>query len=161
MARKPEVFVREVTPDEGRRLQKITKTSRQTIRIRRAIVVSALVTDGAPAHRRTMHLAITLGAIGIGGTASAVLGRVLLPETHFQTLFLIGALPILLAPVISSGPRRPDTSSPRLGTRRGGQTIVCPLPTRHHPVLARYLHEHGHGLQHHRLASDHHDEERL
>ncbi|MFD8098925.1 MFS transporter [Nocardia fluminea] len=65
-----------------------------------APLVSAFVTDGAPAHRRTMHLAIALGAIGIGGTASAVLGRVLLPDTHFQMLFLIGALPILLAPVI-------------------------------------------------------------
>lgn len=41
MARKPEVFVREVTPEEGRRLQKITKTSRQPIRTRRAIVVMA------------------------------------------------------------------------------------------------------------------------
>ncbi|MET8799869.1 helix-turn-helix domain-containing protein [Nocardia sp. NPDC004568] len=41
MARKPEVFVREVTPDEGRRLQKITKTSKQPIRTRRAIVVMA------------------------------------------------------------------------------------------------------------------------
>ncbi|WP_280300120.1 helix-turn-helix domain-containing protein [Nocardia abscessus] len=41
VARKPEVFVRAVTPEEGRRLQKITKTSRQPIRTRRAIVVMA------------------------------------------------------------------------------------------------------------------------
>ncbi|WP_433662598.1 helix-turn-helix domain-containing protein [Nocardia sp. CA-128927] len=41
VARKPEVFVRVVTPEEGRRLQKITKTSRQPIRVRRAIVVMA------------------------------------------------------------------------------------------------------------------------
>ncbi|MFQ6225781.1 helix-turn-helix domain-containing protein [Nocardia sp. NPDC002869] len=41
MARKPEVFVREVSPAEGRRLQKITKTSRQPISARRAIVVMA------------------------------------------------------------------------------------------------------------------------
>lgn len=41
VARKPEVFVRAVTPEEGRRLQKITKTSRQPIRTRRVIVVMA------------------------------------------------------------------------------------------------------------------------
>ncbi|WP_228830763.1 hypothetical protein [Nocardia beijingensis] len=41
VARKPGVFVRAVTPEEGRRLQKITKTSRQPIRTRRAIVVMA------------------------------------------------------------------------------------------------------------------------
>lgn len=41
MARKPEVFVRAVTPEEGRRLQRITKTSRQPVRMRRAIVVMA------------------------------------------------------------------------------------------------------------------------
>lgn len=41
MARKPEVFVRAVSPEEGRRLQKITKTSRQPVRVRRAIVVMA------------------------------------------------------------------------------------------------------------------------
>ncbi|MFI2279615.1 IS630 family transposase [Nocardia beijingensis] len=41
VARKPEVFVRAVTPEEGRRLQKITKTSKQPVRMRRAIVVMA------------------------------------------------------------------------------------------------------------------------
>ncbi|WP_454199334.1 IS630 family transposase [Nocardia sp. Marseille-Q1738] len=41
VARNPEVFVRAVTPEEGRRLQKITKTSKQPIRTRRAIVVMA------------------------------------------------------------------------------------------------------------------------
>jgi hypothetical protein len=41
VARKPEVFVRAVTPEEGRRLQKIAKTSKQPVRMRRAIVVMA------------------------------------------------------------------------------------------------------------------------
>ncbi|MEU7768135.1 IS630 family transposase [Nocardia sp. NPDC049190] len=41
VARKPEVFVRAVTSEEGRRLQRITKTSKQPIRTRRAIVVMA------------------------------------------------------------------------------------------------------------------------
>ncbi len=35
------MFVRAVSPEEGRRLQKITKTSRQPVRVRRAIVVMA------------------------------------------------------------------------------------------------------------------------
>ncbi|MBF6227807.1 IS630 family transposase [Nocardia abscessus] len=35
------MFVRAVTPEEGRRLQKITKTSKQPVRMRRAIVVMA------------------------------------------------------------------------------------------------------------------------
>ncbi|MFD3427242.1 hypothetical protein [Nocardia fluminea] len=41
MDRKPEVYVREVSPDEGRRMQKITRTRKQPIRMRRAIVVMA------------------------------------------------------------------------------------------------------------------------
>ncbi|MET9031127.1 hypothetical protein ABZW96_36880 [Nocardia sp. NPDC004168] len=34
VARKPEVFVRAVSPEEGRRLQKITKTGKQPVRLR-------------------------------------------------------------------------------------------------------------------------------
>ncbi|WP_327117631.1 helix-turn-helix domain containing protein [Nocardia sp. NBC_01730] len=41
VARKPEVFVRSVTPEEGRRLQQIARTSKQPVRMRRAIVVMA------------------------------------------------------------------------------------------------------------------------
>ncbi|PXX71510.1 AAHS family benzoate transporter-like MFS transporter [Nocardia tenerifensis] len=82
-----------------------------------APLVSAFVTDGAPAHRRTLHLAIALGSIGVGGTASAFLGRLLLPDHHFQTLFLIGAVPILLAPVIwrwvpAEAPHRREDAAP-------------------------------------------------
>lgn len=39
MGRKPEVFVRALTPEEGQRLQKITRRSKDPIRMRRAIVV--------------------------------------------------------------------------------------------------------------------------
>ncbi|MGW0251925.1 MFS transporter [Nocardia goodfellowii] len=65
-----------------------------------APLVAALVSDHAPRNRRTLHLAIAMGSIGIGGTASALLGRVLLSEVHFQTLFLIGAFPVVLVPLI-------------------------------------------------------------
>ena len=40
-AREPKVFVRAVTPEEGRELQRITKRSKPSIRVRRAIVVMA------------------------------------------------------------------------------------------------------------------------
>ncbi|MGV9673992.1 MFS transporter [Nocardia sp. NPDC003482] len=65
-----------------------------------APLVGAAVSDGAPPRRRTLHLAIAMGSIGIGGTVSALLGRILLSHVHFQTLFLIGALAVVLAPVI-------------------------------------------------------------
>lgn len=41
VARAPEVFVRALTPEEGRELQRITKRSKQPIRVRRAVVVMA------------------------------------------------------------------------------------------------------------------------
>lgn len=41
MARKPEVFVRELTIEEGRRLQRVARTSRQPVRLRRAVIVLA------------------------------------------------------------------------------------------------------------------------
>jgi transposase len=43
MARRPEVFVRELTPDEAQRLVKITRTARDRIRLRRAGIVLASV----------------------------------------------------------------------------------------------------------------------
>lgn len=39
MARKPGVFVRELTPQEGQRLSRITRTGKDRVRLRRAIVV--------------------------------------------------------------------------------------------------------------------------
>ena len=39
MARKPSVFVRSLTMEEGRRLQKISRTAKDPIKLRRAIVV--------------------------------------------------------------------------------------------------------------------------
>ncbi|WP_228835729.1 hypothetical protein [Nocardia abscessus] len=39
VARKPDVFVRAVTPEEGRKLAQIARRSKQPIRMRRAVVV--------------------------------------------------------------------------------------------------------------------------
>ncbi|MDL4816522.1 MFS transporter [Actinomadura opuntiae] len=81
-----------------------------------APLVSAYVTDAAPPRRRTLHLTVALGAIGVGGTASAVLGRLLLPDVHFQWLFLFGALPIVLVPLIWR--MKEDAPAGRGGTER-------------------------------------------
>ncbi|WP_424923181.1 hypothetical protein, partial [Actinomadura rubrisoli] len=39
VARRPEVFVRASSMEEGRRLQKITRTAKDPVKLRRAIVV--------------------------------------------------------------------------------------------------------------------------
>ena len=39
MARRPSVFVRPLSMDEGRALQKITRTAKDPVRLRRVIVV--------------------------------------------------------------------------------------------------------------------------
>ncbi|WP_351231375.1 helix-turn-helix domain-containing protein [Streptomyces sp. NPDC002133] len=39
MGRRPSVFVRRVTMDEGRRLQRRSRTAKEPVRLRRAIVV--------------------------------------------------------------------------------------------------------------------------
>ncbi|MFB4302145.1 MFS transporter [Actinomadura sp. NTSP31] len=99
-----------------------------------APLVSAYVTDGAPPRRRTLHLTVALGALGVGGTASAVLGRLLLPDLHFQWLFLVGALPVLLVPAIRrmvpdapvgpAGNGRDRARLPELFTSGNGRTTV-------------------------------------
>ncbi|MFI7524033.1 MFS transporter [Nocardia salmonicida] len=65
-----------------------------------APLVATFVTDSAPTRRRTLHLTIAMGSIGGGGTASVLLGRLLLPESHFQVLFLLGAVSLVLVPAI-------------------------------------------------------------
>jgi AAHS family benzoate transporter-like MFS transporter len=55
-------------------------------------VVVALVADAAPRRRRSLFVGITLTGIAFGGFATALLGRALLPQLHFQRLFLVGAV---------------------------------------------------------------------
>ncbi|MFI6521453.1 MFS transporter [Spirillospora sp. NPDC050679] len=65
-----------------------------------APLVGALVADNASAGRRTLYIAVAMAAIGIGGGASALAGRLLLPEHSFRWVFALGALPLLLVPVL-------------------------------------------------------------
>ncbi|GAB3849430.1 hypothetical protein GCM10029963_33810 [Micromonospora andamanensis] len=48
MGRRPEVFVRQVSMAEGQRLQKITRTAKDPVKLRRAIVV-LMSAQGQPA----------------------------------------------------------------------------------------------------------------
>lgn len=48
MARKPEVFVRALSMEEGRKLQQITRTAKDPVKLRRAIVVM-MSAQGQPA----------------------------------------------------------------------------------------------------------------
>jgi hypothetical protein len=48
MGRKPEVFVRDISMPEGQKLQRITRTAKDPVRLRRAIVV-LMSAQGQPA----------------------------------------------------------------------------------------------------------------
>lgn len=58
MGRRPSVFVRPATMDEGRKLQRISRTSKDPVRLRRAIVVLM------SARGRTVKDIITLMQVG-------------------------------------------------------------------------------------------------
>ena len=53
LARRPSVFVRPLSMDEGRKLQKITRSAKNPVRLRRAIVVMMSGQADRPRH----HLA--------------------------------------------------------------------------------------------------------
>lgn len=54
MARKPEVFVRELTDEEGQRLVRISRTSRDRVRLRRAMIVLASAQGRTPGEIATL-----------------------------------------------------------------------------------------------------------
>ncbi|WP_315987672.1 helix-turn-helix domain-containing protein, partial [Actinomadura sp. HBU206391] len=54
MARRPEVFVRPLSVEEGRKLQRITRTAKNPVKLRRAIVV--LMSAQGQAARNITHL---------------------------------------------------------------------------------------------------------
>ncbi|WP_405015149.1 MFS transporter [Kitasatospora sp. NBC_01539] len=62
-------------------------------------LVTALIVDWAPPRRRTLFVGVALSGIALGGVVVACIGRAVLPGVHFQTLFLVGLLPLLLVPV--------------------------------------------------------------
>ena len=58
MARRPEVFVRSLSMEEGRRLQRITRTAKDPVRLRRAIVV-LISAQGRPVPNVTSLMQVT------------------------------------------------------------------------------------------------------
>ena len=62
-------------------------------------LVVAHVADWAPPHRRTLRVGLALTGIAVGGLVVAFVGRAVLPGVPFQSLFLVGAIPLLLIPV--------------------------------------------------------------
>ncbi|MEU6258534.1 MFS transporter [Streptomyces sp. NPDC047043] len=94
-----------------------------------APLVGAFVTDSAPPHRRTLHLMVALGALGIGGIASSLLGRLLLPDVHFQWLFLPGAVPVVIVPLVwRLVPAAPPPHEPALATARRNHVVQLLSP---------------------------------
>ncbi|MFD3427341.1 MFS transporter [Nocardia fluminea] len=62
-------------------------------------LVVAFVADWAPPARRSLHVGAALTGIALGGMMVAIVGRAVLPELHFQWLFLVGVLPLVLVPL--------------------------------------------------------------
>lgn len=58
------------------------------------------MTDVAPERHRSLHVGTALTGVAFGGLAAALLGRAVLPQLHFQWLFLVGGIPIALLPVV-------------------------------------------------------------
>ncbi|MFB7031676.1 MULTISPECIES: MFS transporter [unclassified Streptomyces] len=63
-------------------------------------LVTAYVSESATPARRSLQVGTALTGVAIGGIVTGVLGRALLPATDFRALFLFGALPLLLVPVV-------------------------------------------------------------
>ncbi|MGW6620834.1 MFS transporter [Nocardia sp. NPDC055002] len=62
-------------------------------------LVVAFVADWAAPARRSLHVGTALTGIAVGGMVAASVGRAVLPDLHFQWLFLVGVLPFALVPL--------------------------------------------------------------
>jgi AAHS family benzoate transporter-like MFS transporter len=62
-------------------------------------LIVAYVADWARPNRRTLRVGLALTGIALGGLVVAFVGRAVLPGLHFQWLFLVGAIPLILIPV--------------------------------------------------------------
>ncbi|MFB6556318.1 MFS transporter [Streptomyces sp. NPDC056405] len=63
-------------------------------------LVTAYVSESATPARRSLQVGTALTGVAIGGIATGILGRALLPTWDFRSLFLFGVLPLVLVPVV-------------------------------------------------------------
>ncbi|MFC8228857.1 MFS transporter [Streptomyces sp. NPDC057287] len=63
-------------------------------------LVTAYVSEAATPARHSLQVGTATAGLGLGGIITAVVGRTLLPGWDFQTLFLFGAVPLVLVPVV-------------------------------------------------------------
>lgn len=63
-------------------------------------LVTAYVSEAATPARHALQVGTATTGLAIGGILTGVVGRTLLPEWDFRTLFLFGAVPLALIPVV-------------------------------------------------------------
>ncbi|MFI5856261.1 MFS transporter [Streptomyces parvulus] len=63
-------------------------------------LVTAYVSEAANPARHSLQVGTATTGLAIGGIVTGVVGRVLLPEWDFRTLFLFGVVPLVLIPVV-------------------------------------------------------------
>ncbi|MFB7653433.1 MULTISPECIES: MFS transporter [unclassified Streptomyces] len=63
-------------------------------------LVTAYVSESATPERRSLQVGTALTGVAIGGIATGILGRALLPAWDFRSLFLFGVLPLVLVPLV-------------------------------------------------------------
>ncbi|WP_329236764.1 MFS transporter [Streptomyces sp. NBC_00111] len=63
-------------------------------------LVTAYVSEAATPARHSLQVGTATTGLAIGGILTGVVGRTLLPEWDFRTLFLFGAVPLVLIPVV-------------------------------------------------------------
>ncbi|MFE0207152.1 MFS transporter [Streptomyces sp. NPDC058985] len=63
-------------------------------------LVTAYVSEAATPARHALQVGTATTGLAIGGILTGVVGRTLLPEWDFRTLFLFGVVPLVLIPVV-------------------------------------------------------------
>lgn len=63
-------------------------------------LVTAYVSEAANPARHSLQVGTATTGLAIGGILTGVVGRTLLPEWDFHTLFLFGVIPLVLLPVV-------------------------------------------------------------
>lgn len=63
-------------------------------------LVTAYVSEAATPARHALQVGTATTGLALGGILTGVVGRTLLPEWDFRTLFLFGVIPLVLIPVV-------------------------------------------------------------